>query len=207
MPLGLIGRKLGMTQIFDQEGHAVPVTVIQAGPCRVVQLKSRQREGYEALQLGFEPVKWSRVNKPLAGHFRRAGTEPFRFLREFRVETTEGFEVGQTLTVEIFQAGERVDVTGVSKGRGFAGVMRRWGFRGGPASHGSMFHRRPGSIGSNTDPGRVPKGRRMAGHYGNQRVTVKNLQVVEVRPDANLLLVKGAVPGSRNSLVLIKKRN
>ncbi len=205
MPLGLIGKKLGMTQIFKPNGEAVPVTVIEAGPCVVVSKRTKEKEGYTALQLGFGYIKPHKVNKPMKGIFKKAGVEPKRYLREFRVDNVDKFEIGQEIKVDIFEEGERVDITGISKGKGFAGGMKRHGFSGGPASHGSAFHRYGSSLGAHTEPGHVFKGKRMAGHMGNVRVTVRNLEVVKIYPEKNLLLVKGGVPGSRNSIVLIKK--
>ncbi len=205
LPLGLIGKKLGMTQIFKPNGEAVPVTVIEAGPCVVVSKRTKEKEGYTALQLGFGYIKPHKVNKPMKGIFKKAGVEPKRYLREFRVDNVDKFEIGQEIKVDIFEEGERVDITGISKGKGFAGGMKRHGFSGGPASHGSAFHRYGSSLGAHTEPGHVFKGKRMAGHMGNVRVTVRNLEVVKIYPEKNLLLVKGGVPGSRNSIVLIKK--
>lgn len=205
MPLGLIGRKLGMTQIFKPNGEVVPVTVIEAGPCVIVAKRSVDKEGYNALQLGFGYIKPHKVNKPLRGLFKKVGIEPKRYLREFRVDSIDEFEVGQELTVDIFKEGEKVDVTGISKGKGFAGPMKRHGFSGGPASHGSAFHRYGSSLGAHTEPGHVFKGKRMAGHMGSAKVTIQNLEIVKIYPEKNLLLVKGSVPGSRNSIVLIKK--
>ncbi|MCD6364010.1 MAG: 50S ribosomal protein L3 [Synergistetes bacterium] len=205
MPLGLIGRKLGMTQIFKPNGEAVPVTVIEAGPCVVVSKRTEEREGYTALQLGFGYIKPHKVNKPMKGVFKKAGVEPKRYLREFRVENVDKFEVGRELKVDIFKEGEKVDITGITKGKGFAGGMKRHGFSGGPASHGSAFHRYGSSLGAHTEPGHVFKGKRMAGHMGSVRVTVRNLEVVKIYPEKNLLLVRGGIPGSRNSIVLIKK--
>ncbi|HEY8394756.1 MAG TPA: 50S ribosomal protein L3 [Thermaerobacter sp.] len=210
MGVGLLGRKLGMTQIFDEEGRAVPVTVVQAGPCVVVQKKTEEKDGYRALQLGFGEVKESKVNKPMSGHFRKAGVKPVRYLREFRLDDDEDdqrYEVGQELTVELFSAGEYVDVTGISKGKGFLGPIARHGFGRGPMSHGSKYHRGPGSLGSSTFPGRVFKGRKMAGRAGGERVTVRGLQVVRVDPARHLLLIKGAVPGPRGGIVSIRKTN
>jgi len=201
---GLIGMKIGMTQIFSEDGERIPVTVIQAGPCTVVQKKTAEKEGYNALQMGFLPQKEKRVKKPQLGHFRKANVPPFRFLKEFRIDAVDEYAPGSVITVEIFRKGDRVDVTGVSKGRGFAGVMKRWGFGGGPAAHGSMFHRAPGSVGATTDPGRTIKGKKLPGHMGMRRVTVKNLKVIDVKPDENLLLVKGAVPGPNKGIVYIK---
>lgn len=199
---GIIGKKVGMIQWFDEDGLSVAATVIKAGPCFVVAKRELEKEGYEALQLGFEPLKPSKVNKPMAGHFAKAGLKPMRYLAEFR--GMKGYDVGQEIKVDIFKRGEVVDVTGFSKGRGFAGVVKRWGFRGGRATRGSMFHRAPGSIGSSTFPARVVKGKRMAGHYGNERVTVRNLKVLAVEPEKDLLIVKGAVPGPQGGLVYVK---
>ena len=202
----ILGKKVGMTQVFKEDGTVVPVTVIQCGPCVVMQVKTEEKEGYNALQLGFLPKKPSRTNKPLLGHFRRCGKGPFYVLREFRVESVEGFELGQEITVEVFKAGDYVDVTGWSKGRGFTGVMKRHGFSGAPGSHGTHeYFRHGGSIGAAADPSRTFKGKRMPGHYGNERVTVQNLKVMQVKPEENLLVVKGAVPGAVNSIVIIKE--
>ncbi|MFH2011783.1 MAG: 50S ribosomal protein L3 [Pseudomonadota bacterium] len=208
---GIIGRKLGMTQIYSQEGDVLPVTVVEAGPCTVVQKKTLGNDGYNALQLGFSQKKKNKINKPLEGHYSKHTANPHAHLKEFRVEEVEEYQEGEKITVDIFNAGDFVDVTGTSKGKGFAGVIKRWGFRGGPGAHGSMFHRAPGSIGASAYPSRVFKGRKMPGRLGGDRVTVQNIQVVEVRPDENLILLKGAVPGSRNGVVIIrssiKKRN
>jgi len=201
----LFGRKLGMTRYFLEEGRAEAVTVLKIGPCVVVQKKSADKEGYNAIQVGFEPQKESRVNKPLKGHFKAAGVGPFKFLREIKVDDPEAFELGQELKADIFQIGDLVHVSGHSKGRGFSGVMKRWGFSGGRKTHGSRSHRIPGSIGCSATPGRVIKGKKLPGHYGNQRVTVKNLKVVDVRPELDVVVVKGAVPGSKNSFVEIRK--
>ncbi len=204
----LLGRKLGMTRIFDPEGSALAVTVIEAGPCYVVQKKTTETDGYEAVQLGFMRKRLDKVNKPLRGHFEKHGFKSgFRYLKEFRLESTAGLEVGQELDVSQFAIGDRVDVVGFSKGRGFAGVIKRWGFQRGPETHGSMSHRAPGSIGASAFPSRVIKGKRLPGRMGNARVTVASLQVVDVRPEQNLLLVKGAVPGGRHGLLLIRKKS
>ncbi len=202
MSMGIIGRKIGMSQVFSS-GELIPVTVIQAGPCKVVQKKTKEKDGYESVQLAFEEEKKAgRVTKAVAGHFKKANTAAHRFLREFR---GGGFETGQEVTVELFKKGELVAVSGVSKGKGFAGVMKRHKFAGGPGSHGSMFNRRPGSIGASAWPSRVLPGKKLPGHMGVDTVTVKNLQVVEVRKDENLLFVRGAVPGGKSALVLIYK--
>ena len=195
-----------MTQIFDEAGNVIPVTVIEAGPCFVTQVKTKERDGYQAIQLGFEEVKPKRLTKGQLGHLQKKGLPPLRYLREIKVDDVSGYEEGQKIRVSIFDVGDLVDVTGISKGRGFAGVVKRHGFKGGPKTHGqSDRHRAPGSIGQTTTPGRVYKGKRMAGHMGNERVTVQNLRVVLVDPERNLLAVKGAVPGARNGLLLIKE--
>jgi large subunit ribosomal protein L3 len=202
---GLLGAKLGMTQIFDQNARAVPVTVIQAGPCTVTQVKSPERDGYAAVQLAFGDIKPKRVTKPRAGHFAKAGAEPRRHLVELRTADAADYSLGQTLTADVFAAGDRLDVVGVSKGKGFAGVMKRHGFKGLGASHGTeRKHRSPGSVGACATPSRIFKGMRMAGHMGHQRVTVLNLEVVKVDPERNLLLVKGAVPGPKRGLVMLR---
>ncbi|HSR13082.1 MAG TPA: 50S ribosomal protein L3 [Thermodesulfobacteriota bacterium] len=202
---GIIGKKLGMTQIFHEEGGVVPVTVIQAGPCKVVQVKTPTRDKYAAVQLGFEERDAKRVKKPLQGHFAKSQVSPFRHLKEFRVEDAETFQPGQDITVAAFKVGDRVDVTGTSKGKGFMGVVKRWHFRGGRATHGSMFHRAPGSIGASSYPSRVWPGQKMGGHQGNQTSTMQNLEVIDVRPRQNILLVKGAVPGGPRGLVVIRE--
>lgn len=201
---GILGRKLGMTQYYTPAGDAFAVTVIEAGPCVVVQTKTKENDGYEAIQVGFGEIPERLVNKPLRGHFARAGVKPLRYLREFRVEDASAYSVGQEIKVDIFSPGERVDITGLTKGRGFAGGIKRHGFRRGPMAHGSKYHRRPGSLAAK-GPARVFKGRRLPGHYGNERVTVQNLEVVKVDPERNLLVVRGAVPGSRGGLLIIKE--
>ena len=199
---GIIGKKLGMTQVFRDNGEAEAVTAIEAGPCTVIQVKTKGKEGYNAVQLGFGEVK--RLKSPQRGHLKGLGQ--FRYLRESRVGDTEAVEVGQRVDVSLFKAGDLVDVTGVSKGKGFAGVVKRHHFAGGPKTHGqSDRHRAPGSIGATTTPGRVFKGMRMAGHMGSSQVTVRHLEVFEADPTRNLLLVRGAVPGARNELLLIRK--
>jgi len=205
---GILGKKIGMTRIFDEDGKVIPVTVIQAGPCFVTQKKTVERNGYSAIQLGFEEVKPKSLTRPELMHLKKKKLPPLRYLREIRVKESEldNYEEGQKIGVGIFDVGDRVDVTGYSKGRGFAGVVKRHGFRGGPKTHGqSDRHRAPGSIGQTTTPGRVYKGKRMAGHMGNERVTIQNLEVVLVDPERNLLAVKGSVPGARNSLLIIKE--
>ncbi|HSR42857.1 MAG TPA: 50S ribosomal protein L3 [Longimicrobiales bacterium] len=203
---GVIGRKLGMTQLFDEEGSAVPVTVIQAGPCPVVQVKTKETDGYEAIQLGFGERKEKHSTRAQRGHAAKAGLENApRILRELRVTDAGEYETGQELTVETFEVGQRVKVTGTSKGRGFQGVVKRHGFAGRPGSHGHPMSRTPGSAGPGTDPSRVIKGKKLPGQMGSNRVTIENLEVVRVDPERNLLFVKGGVPGSRNSYVLIQK--
>lgn len=201
---GLIGRKIGMVQLFDQEGRAVAGTVIQAGPCTVVQVRQDESRACRAVQLGFEDVPESKLTRPLAGHFKKAGVSPKRYLREVRVKAEDELEVGQEIRADLFSVGQKVDVIGISKGKGFAGMVKRWNAAGGPNTHGSMFHRRPGSIGSAAFPSRTFRGQRLPGHLGHQRVTAMNLEVLQVRPEENLLLVKGCVPGPRGSLVLVR---
>lgn len=208
MALGILGRKVGMTQIFDEEGNSIPITVIEAGPCPIIQKKTIISDQYNAIQLGFMDKKAKRVNKPELGHFQKAQLAPKRYLKEIRLEPDEivEYSVGDEIKVNIFKPKEYVDVTGWSKGRGFAGVMKRHGFHGFPASHGTHeYFRHGGAVSSNTSPGRVFKGKRMPGRMGNERVTVQNLQIIDVREEQNLLLVKGAVPGSTNGLLIIRK--
>ena len=206
MPGGIFGKKLGMTRIFEADGSVVPVTVIEAGPCFVVQKKTSATDGYEALQVGFDRRPLAKCNKPEKGHLEKhASKSGFAVLQEIRVESAEGFEPGQEITVEQFAIGDRLVVTGTSKGKGFAGTVKRWRFRVGPMSHGSMSHRAPGSIGASAYPSRVVKGKKLPGQLGNARVTVKSLEVVDVRPEDNLLLVKGPVPGPARGIVFIKK--
>ncbi|MDE0355794.1 MAG: 50S ribosomal protein L3 [Deltaproteobacteria bacterium] len=204
---GLIGKKIGMSQLFDDTGNVIPVTVVETGPCVVVQKKDVARDGYNALQLGFGKQKNQRVNRPLRGHMAKAEKGSFRVLREFRVDDVSGYEVGQELTVtDLVKPGDLVDVTGTSKGRGFAGVMKRWDFGGFSRTHGTHeYFRHGGAIGNRSYPGKVFKGKRMAGHWGNERVSIQNLRVVEVRPEENLLLVKGAVPGANGGVVLVRR--
>lgn len=206
MPLGLLGKKLGMSQIYTAEGVRIPVTVIEAGPCVVLQKKTVETDGYNAIQLGYDPVPTHKGVRAAVGHTKKAGKGLFRALREFRLDDVNGYEVGAELRADIFTVGEKVDIAGRSKGRGFQGVIKRWGHHGGRMTHGSMFHRAPGSMGSNTDPGRVRKGRRLPGHMGNERVTVQNLEVVATYPEKNLVLVKGSVPGGNNATVVIRKK-
>lgn len=207
--IGLIGRKLGMTQIPTKDGSMTAVTVIEAGPCYVLQGKTVERDGYNALKLGFGEVKARKLNKCILGELKKIFGEkesyPALVIKEIRTEEVQNFKPGQELKVDVFQEGEKIDITGISKGKGFQGVMKRWGFSGGPKSHGSKFHRRPGSIGQHTEPARVWKGKKMAGHAGMKRVTVKNLEIVKIYPDKNLVLVKGAIPGPNGGIVMLKK--
>ncbi len=203
----ILGKKIGMTQVFDEKGDAVSVTVVQAGPCVVVQRKTKAKDGYDAIQVGFDELPESKAkkkSKPLLSHYQKKGVKPQRFLQEFRVSADAAFEVGQRLTVEIFKAGEIVNVSGVSKGKGFAGVIKRHGKAGGPATHGSRFHRSTGSIGQRTSPGEVFKNMKLPGHLGSEKVTVKKLRVVEVRPQDHLIFIRGAVPGGVNNLLSIR---
>ena len=204
---GLIGRKVGMSQLFDDTGNVIPVTVVETGPCVVVQKKEVGKDGYNALQLGFGTQKSQRVNRPLRGHMAKAERGSFRVLREFRMDDVSSYEVGQELKVEdLVRPGDRVDVTGCSKGRGFAGVMKRWDFGGFSRTHGTHeYFRHGGSIGNRSYPGKVFKGKRMAGHWGNERVSIQNLRVVAVRAEENLLLVKGSIPGSNGGMVLVRR--
>ncbi len=204
MSKGIIGKKLGMTQVFAEDGAAVGVTAVEVEPSVIVQVKTKEKDGYDSVQLGYGRTKQKNVTKPLQGHFKKANKGNFRVLKEFSVEAGN-FEVGQEIAADIFKPGDFVDVVGTSKGKGFAGVVKRHGFRGGRASHGSMFHRAPGSIGASADPSRVFKGTRMGGHMGNVTKTIQNLQVWQIRPEMNLLLLKGSVPGGKNGFVFIKK--
>jgi len=205
MSIGLLGRKLGMTHVYDEFGRRRAVTAIQAGPCTVVEVRSAERNRYDALQLGFEPVAEKRLSRPRAGQFKRAGVGPFRVLREFRLRAPGEWSVGQELTVDVFQDYELVDVTATSIGKGFQGGMKRWNWSGGPKTHGSMSHRAPGSSGSGTTPGRVLRGHHFPGHQGAVRVTVPNLRVIRRDPEHHLLLVEGSVPGAERGLVLVRK--
>ncbi len=203
---GILGKKLGMTQVFVADGRRIPVTVVEAGPCTVVQKKTESTDGYNALQVGFEAKKSHRVNKPMMGHFKKADQGAFTALRELAADNVDEYQVGDQITCDsVFKAGDIVDVTGTSKGKGFQGVIKRWGFSGGRATHGSKFHRGPGSIGMSASPARVHRGKKMPGQMGNARVTQQNLEIVEVRADQNLILVKGAIPGPNQGLVLIRK--
>ncbi|MBW1696725.1 MAG: 50S ribosomal protein L3 [Deltaproteobacteria bacterium] len=205
MVKGIIGKKLGMTSLFTQQGEYMPVTVVQAGPCLVTQIKTVEKDGYNALQLGFQETKPSRINKPMEGHLKKSGQKRFAVLREVPVDKPDDYRLGQVIGLEVFKIGERVNVTGTVKGRGFSGVIKRHGFHGGRKSHGSKSHRIPGSIGCSASPSRVFKGKKLPGHYGNDRKTVQNLEIIDIRPHEHLLLLKGPVPGHPSGLVSIRK--
>jgi large subunit ribosomal protein L3 len=204
---GLIGKKVGMTQFYNTEGNVVPVTVIQTGPCVVVQKKESAKDGYNAIQLGFGSKKQQRVSKPQRGHMAKAGKGAFLVLKEFRLDDVSSFQIGQEIkATDVFKAGDRIDVSGTSKGHGFTGVIKRWSFGGFPGSHGTHeYFRHGGSIGNRSFPGRVRKGKKMAGHWGNERISIQNLEVVDIRPEDNLMLIKGAVPGAKQSIVLVRR--
>lgn len=202
--VGIIGKKLGMTQIYTEDGKACPVTVVEAGPCCVVQVKTLNNDGYEAVKIGFSEVKERKITRPLQGVFKKAGVKPYRTVKELSMG---GLQVGEFITVERFMKGDRISVSGISKGKGFQGVMKRHHFSGGPGSHGSMFNRAPGSIGASSYPSRVWKNQRMPGHMGSEMVTVRNLEIVDVKTDQNILLIKGAVPGAVGTIVEIKKED
>lgn len=203
---GLLGKKLGMTQVFDEQGQLIPVTVLQVGPCQITQIKKTETDGYNAVQIGFEDKKEKQVTKPLQGHFKKAGVKPKKHLAEIRVDNLSEYKVGDELKADLFAVNDKVNITAVSKGKGFTGVVKRWGFRGGPASHGAHFHRAPGSIGSSATPSRVAKGRKMPGQHGHNQVTVRNLKVVKVDVENSLLLVEGAVPGPKGAIVKVKTK-
>jgi large subunit ribosomal protein L3 len=205
MAKGILGKKVGMTQVFRSDGRAVPVTVVEAGPCVVVQKKTTATDGYEAIQLGFGEQKERLVTKPMKGHFRKAGNgKNFKFVKEIRLDIGNDYDLGQELKADVFSEGEYVDVTGTSKGKGFAGVIKRWNFNRAPMAHGSMYHRRTGSLGA-TDPARVFKGRRLPGRLGGVQTTIQGLEVVKVDPNRNIILIKGAVPGANGSYVVVKE--
>ncbi len=205
--MGILGKKVGMTRVYGELGQAVPVTVIEAGPCKVLQVKTNAKDGYNAIQVGFGNKKASRINKSLSGHFKKSDSEGFYFVREFRVETDSAYEVGQEITLDtIMKVGDKVDIQGTSKGRGFQGVIKRHGFSGGGSGHGSMFHRAPGSIGCSAYPARVVKGKKMPGRMGNDTVLRKNVVVVDVRSEENVVLLKGPLPGAKNGLLKIFKK-
>ncbi len=204
MKKAIIGKKVGMTQIFDESGKVIPVTAIEAGPCVIAQIKTVETDGYDAVQLGFGDVKESKVNRPEKGHFTKAGVTAKKHLREFRLDSLEGLKVGDELKADVFAAGDKVDIQGTSKGKGFQGVIKRHGQSRGPMGHGSMYHRRPGSMGPTSTPGRVFKGKKLPGHMGSQTVTIQNLDVVAVDLDKNVILVKGSVPGVKGAILKIK---
>ncbi len=204
MKKAIIGKKIGMTQIFDEKGKVIPVTVIEAGPCTIAQIKTIETDGYNAVQLGYGEVKPSKVNKPETGHFKKASLTPKKHLREFRLDSLEGLKGGDELKADVFTAGDKVDVQGTTKGKGFQGVIKRHGQSRGPMGHGSMYHRRPGSMGPTSTPGRVFKGKKLPGHMGVETVTIQNLDVVRVDMDKNVILVKGSVPGVKGAILKIK---
>ena len=204
MEKAIIGRKVGMTQVFDEQGVVIPVTVIEAGPCTVVQVKTVEKDGYDAVQLGYGTVKEYKVNKPMKGHFSKGNVTPTKHLREFRVEDTAAVKVGEEVKADIFAQGDLVDIQGTTKGKGFQGVIKRHGQSRGPMGHGSMYHRRPGSMGPTSTPGRVFKGKKLPGHMGKVTVTIQNLDVVRVDMDKNVILVKGSVPGPKGAILKVK---
>lgn len=205
MRKAILGKKLGMTQVFTEDGLMIPVTVVEAGPCVVTQVKTEEKDGYNAVQVGFEDIRPKLVNKPLKGHFDKANVSYKRHLREFKLENPQEYSVGTEIKADIFQPGDKVDVSGTSKGKGFAGVIKRWNAHRGPMSHGSKYHRRPGSMGASSDPSRVFKSKKLPGRMGHTKVTITNLEVVKVDAERNLLLIKGAVPGRRGTLLTIKE--
>ena len=204
MKKAIIGKKIGMTQIFDEKGNVIPVTVVEAGPCVVAQVKTVETDGYDAVQLGFGEVKEKKINKPEKGHFAKANVPFKKHLREFRLDSVENIKVGDEVKADIFESGEKIDVQGTSKGKGFQGVIKRHGQHRGPMGHGSMYHRRPGSMGPTSTPGRVFKGKKLPGHMGNVTVTIQNLDVIRVDMDKNVILVKGSVPGCKGAILKIK---
>lgn len=204
MQKAILAKKLGMTQIFDETGKVIPVTVIEAGPNAVIQKKTVENDGYEAVQVGFVDLKEKKTNKPTKGHFAKAGVTPKKFIKEFRLDDVSALNVGDEIKADIFEAGEKVDVAGISKGKGYAGTIKRWGQHRGPMTHGSGYHRGPGSMGMCSDPGRVFKGKRLPGHMGVERVTIQNLAVVKVDADKNIILIKGGLPGPKGGLLIVK---
>lgn len=204
MQKAIVAKKIGMTQVFAENGLLIPVTVLEAGPCVVTQVKTAENDGYDAIQVGFGEVKVNKVNKPMKGHFDKANVDPKKVLKEFRLESTEGMTVGTEIKADVFAVGDKVDASGVSKGKGYQGPIKRHGQHRGPMGHGSKFHRAVGSMSSATTPGKVKKGKKMAGHMGSVKVTVQNLEVVRVDAEKNLLLIKGAVPGSKGSIIVVK---
>ena len=204
MNKGLIGKKIGMTQIFDESGKVIPVTVIEAGPCVIAQVKTIETDGYQAIQLGFGDIKEKKLTKPVKGHFTKVNVTPKKHLREFRLDSVEGLTVGQELKADVFAAGDKLDIQGTSKGKGFQGVIKRHGQHRGPMGHGSMYHRRPGSMGPTSTPGRVFKGKKLPGHMGSQTISIQNLEVIRVDLDKNVILVKGSVPGAKGAILKLK---
>lgn len=201
----LLGKKIGMTNVFSSDGKLVPVTIVQVGPCVVTQVKTKETDGYNALQLGFDEKKFEKLNKPIAGHLQKAGNKGFRVLREFRTDDIENVEAGATIGIDVFAIGDKVNISGISKGRGFQGTIKRHGFSRGPETHGCRNHRKPGSIGNSAWPGKVFKGKKLPGHMGTNRETVKNLTIVGIKNEENLLLVKGAVPGFKTGILEVRK--
>ena len=204
MQKAILAKKLGMTQIFDETGKVIPVTVIEAGPHAVIQKKTVENDGYEAVQVGFVDLKEKKTNKPTKGHFAKAGVAPKKFIKEFRLDDVSALNVGDEIKADIFEAGEKVDVAGITKGKGYAGTIKRWGQHRGPMTHGSGYHRGPGSMGMCSDPGRVFKGKRLPGHMGVERVTIQNLAVVKVDAEKNIILIKGGLPGPKGGLLIVK---
>ena len=204
MQKAILAKKLGMTQIFDETGKVIPVTVIEAGPNAVIQKKTVENDGYEAVQVGFVDLKEKKTNKPTKGHFAKAGVTPKKFIKEFRLDDVSSLNVGDEIKADIFEAGEKVDVAGITKGKGYAGTIKRWGQHRGPMTHGSGYHRGPGSMGMCSDPGRVFKGKRLPGHMGVERVTIQNLTLVKVDAEKNLILIKGGLPGPKGGLLIVK---
>ena len=204
MKKALIGKKIGMTQIFDEQGKVIPVTAIEVGPCTVMQIKTVEQDGYQAVQLGFGDVKESKLTKPELGKFKKNKLQPKKYLREVRLDSIEGIKVGDELKADVFAVGDKVDIQGTSKGKGFQGVIKRWGQSRGPMGHGSMYHRRPGSMGSTSTPGRVFKGKKLPGHMGRNTITIQNLEVISVDLDKNVILVKGSVTGAKGSILKVK---
>ncbi len=205
MKKAILGKKIGMTQVFAEDGTVTPVTVVEAGPCTVVRKKTNERDGYEAVCVGFDDIRESLANKPKMGEFKKAETSPKRYVREFKFENTSEYEVGQDIKADIFDEGDFVDVSGISIGHGFTGPIRRWNQHRGPMTHGSKYHRGPGSMGAASSPSRVMKGKHLGGHWGNEKVTVQNLQVVRVDTERNMLLIKGSIPGRRGALVTVRQ--
>lgn len=205
MKKAILARKVGMTQVFNEDGHLIPVTVLEAGPCKVTQIKTEENDGYSSVQVGFGEIREKLVTKPRQGHFAKAGVDNQRFVREFKFENAEDYELGQEIKADIFEEGDKIDVTATSKGKGYQGVIKRHGFGRGPSTHGSKHHRHHGSSGASATPAEVAKGKKMAGQMGNERVTIQNLEIVRVDAENNLILVKGSVPGSKKALVTLKE--